>query len=201
LAARSGPSDDRAPDSVCPASSTGPRRRNAVAVVSSRPVIPTPPLSKAEVSSPSPRQRVQIGDHPLQTDPAIPPRQLADPVLELGHGFIGNASLWLRVARDREAKERPLPHKEGREVTWSAFEFQGFRHGYAGTIYKGQSKTVDRTYLYHTEHWRWAASYVALTRQRESAQVFPRNRPRRGPARAADGPRRGQVRIRRLGNS
>jgi BID domain of Bartonella effector protein (Bep) len=27
-------------------------------------------------------------------------------------------------------------------------------------------------YLYHTHHWRAAASYVALTRQRESAQVF-----------------------------
>jgi Ti-type conjugative transfer relaxase TraA len=60
----------------------------------------------------------------------------------------------------------------GREVTWSAAEFEGFRHGYAGTIYKGQGKTLDRTYLYHTEHWRAAASYVALTRQRESAQVF-----------------------------
>ena len=61
---------------------------------------------------------------------------------------------------------------EGREVAWSAAEFQGFRHGYAGTIYKGQGKTLDHTYLYHTEHWRAAASYVALTRQRESAQVF-----------------------------
>ncbi len=60
----------------------------------------------------------------------------------------------------------------GREVTWSAAEFSGFRHGYAGTIYKGQGKTLDHTYLLHTHHWRAAASYVALTRQRESAQVF-----------------------------
>jgi Ti-type conjugative transfer relaxase TraA len=60
----------------------------------------------------------------------------------------------------------------GRDVTWFAGEFQGFRHGYAGTIYKGQGKTLDHTYLYHTTHWRSAASYVALTRQRESAQVF-----------------------------
>ena len=60
----------------------------------------------------------------------------------------------------------------GREVTWFAGDFEGFRHGYAGTIYKGQGKTLDRTYLYHTEHWRAAASYVALTRQRDSAQVF-----------------------------
>jgi hypothetical protein len=60
----------------------------------------------------------------------------------------------------------------GRVVSWSADDFQGFRHGYAGTIYKGQGKTLDHTYLYHSHHWRAAASYVALTRQRESAQVF-----------------------------
>ncbi len=63
--------------------------------------------------------------------------------------------------------------KEGRTATWSAAdEFEGFRHGYAGTIYKGQGKTLDHTYLLHTHHWRAAASYVALTRQRDSAQVF-----------------------------
>jgi hypothetical protein len=62
--------------------------------------------------------------------------------------------------------------REGREVEWSASEFSGFRHGYAGTIYKGQGKTLDHTYLLHTTHWRAASSYVALTRQRESAKVF-----------------------------
>ena len=61
---------------------------------------------------------------------------------------------------------------EPREVVWSASEFAGFRHGYAGTIYKGQGKTLDETYLLHTHHWRQASSYVALTRQREKAQVF-----------------------------
>jgi len=60
----------------------------------------------------------------------------------------------------------------GRAVSWSGEDFQGFRHGYAGTIYKGQGKTLGHTYLYHTAHWRSAASYVALTRQRDSAQVF-----------------------------
>ena len=61
---------------------------------------------------------------------------------------------------------------QAREVVWSASEFAGFRHGYAGTIYKGQGKTLDHTYLLHTEHWRQASSYVALTRQRESARIF-----------------------------
>jgi ATP-dependent exoDNAse (exonuclease V) alpha subunit len=41
----------------------------------------------------------------------------------------------------------------GREVTWSATAFPGFRHGYAGTIYKGPGKTLDHTYLLHSHHW------------------------------------------------
>ena len=50
--------------------------------------------------------------------------------------------------------------------------FRQFRHGYAGTIYKGQGRTLDQTYLYHSEHWRSAASYVALTRHRDKAELF-----------------------------
>jgi Ti-type conjugative transfer relaxase TraA len=53
-----------------------------------------------------------------------------------------------------------------------AGQFNSIRHGYAGTIYKGQGKTLDQTYLYHSEHWRGAASYVALTRHREHTKVF-----------------------------
>ena len=82
----------------------------------------------------------------------------------------------------------------GREVTWFAGEFEGFRHGYAGTIYKGQGKTLDRTYLYHTEHWRAAASYVALTRQRDSAQVFVARETARDANHLARQMARGEVR-------
>jgi Ti-type conjugative transfer relaxase TraA len=51
-------------------------------------------------------------------------------------------------------------------------EFGQFRHGYAGTIYKGQGRTLDQTYLYHSEHWRSASSYVALTRHRKDVTLF-----------------------------
>ncbi len=84
--------------------------------------------------------------------------------------------------------------KEGRVVTWRASEFEGFRHGYAGTIYKGQGKTLDHTYLLHTHHWRAAASYVALTRQRESAQVFVSTEVARDAAQLARQMGRGEVR-------
>jgi Ti-type conjugative transfer relaxase TraA len=56
--------------------------------------------------------------------------------------------------------------------TFDAETFPDFRHGYAGTIYKGQGRTLDQTYLYHSEHWRSAASYVALTRHRDKATLF-----------------------------
>jgi hypothetical protein len=81
----------------------------------------------------------------------------------------------------------------GREVVWSGSEFDGFRHGYAGTIYKGQGKTLDHTYLYHTEHWRQAASYVALTRQRESATIFVARETARNPKQLAWQMARGEV--------
>ncbi len=85
--------------------------------------------------------------------------------------------------------------KEGCTVTWSAADgFEGFRHGYAGTIYKGQGKTLDHTYLLHTHHWRAAASYVALTRQRESAQVFVAEETARDVHQLARQMARGEVR-------
>src|SRR5215212_10628599 len=39
----------------------------------------------------------------------MPPRQVADPVLEPGHRLVGDASPRLRFVRDGEAKERTLP--------------------------------------------------------------------------------------------
>ena len=65
-----------------------------------------------------------------------------------------------------------LDGRAARTITFDAKEFKEFRHGYAGTIYKGQGRTLDQTYLYHSEHWRSAASYVALTRHRDKAEVF-----------------------------
>jgi hypothetical protein len=52
-----------------------------------------------------------------------------------------------------------------------AGEFDSFRYD-AGTIYKSQGRTLDQMYLYHSQHWRSASAYVALTRHRESVAVF-----------------------------
>ena len=65
-----------------------------------------------------------------------------------------------------------LDSRRDQTVTFDTAQFDKFRHGYAGTIYRGQGRTLDQTYLYHSEHWRSAASYVALTRHRDKAEVF-----------------------------
>ena len=65
-----------------------------------------------------------------------------------------------------------LDGSDGRLIVFDAATFTAFRHGYAGTIYKGQGRTLDQTYLYHSEHWRSAASYVALSRHRDKAELF-----------------------------
>ena len=65
-----------------------------------------------------------------------------------------------------------LDGKNGARLTIDPSVFQDYRHAYAGTIYRGQGRTLDQTYLYHSEHWRSAASYVALTRHREKAELF-----------------------------
>lgn len=68
------------------------------------------------------------------------------------------------------AGERLLSFTVGSDQ--AAGKFDQLRHGYAGTIYKGQGRTLDRTYLYHSEHWRAASSYVALTRHRQNVSLF-----------------------------
>jgi Ti-type conjugative transfer relaxase TraA len=76
------------------------------------------------------------------------------------------------VAIEGSAITVQLDGKQQKQLTFDGDEFKGFRHGYAGTIYKGQGRTLDQTYLYHSEHWRSAASYVALTRHRDKAEMF-----------------------------
>ncbi len=65
-----------------------------------------------------------------------------------------------------------LDGKKKRQVEFDVTAFRDFRHGYAGTIYKGQGRTLDQTYLFHSEHWRATSSYVALTRHSHETKLF-----------------------------
>ena len=84
--------------------------------------------------------------------------------------FNGNAGIIQSI--DGSQITVRLDGRSGTLLTFDAEAFGEFRHGYAGTIYKGQGRTLDQTYLYHSEHWRSAASYVALSRHREKTELF-----------------------------
>jgi len=59
-----------------------------------------------------------------------------------------------------------------KRISFPINEFSNIDLGYSGSIYRGQGKTLDEVYLFHTSHWRDAASYVALTRSRKSTRIF-----------------------------
>lgn len=74
------------------------------------------------------------------------------------------------VELDRKGKARTVTFTVGAEG--EAGEFNAIRHGYAGTIYKGQGRTLDQSYLFHSQSWRAASAYVGLSRHRESTSLF-----------------------------
>jgi hypothetical protein len=66
-------------------------------------------------------------------------------------------------------------------------EFNKFKLGYAGTIYKGQGATLDQTYVCHSSHWKNSSAYVALTRHKESIEIFASRETVRGMDKAHEG--------------
>lgn len=50
--------------------------------------------------------------------------------------------------------------------------YRDLDYGYAATVHKAQGVTVDRSYVLATPHFDRHATYVALSRHRESATVF-----------------------------
>lgn len=81
-----------------------------------------------------------------------------------------------------------LDTKDGRNKTLTliygtnreAGEFSEIQYGYAGTIYKGQGQTLDLTYLLHSNHWKAASGYVALSRHKERCTVFAARKTTKG---------------------
>lgn len=60
----------------------------------------------------------------------------------------------------------------GSDVQVDTRSYRAIDHGYAGTIYRGQGKTLEKSYVLHTDHWRDASSYVAMTRARGETELF-----------------------------
>lgn len=87
--------------------------------------------------------------------------------------YNGHAGVIVGIEADRISLRLDAPAgRVARVVSWAPSLFDGYRLGYAGTIYKSQGRTLDHTYLLHSKFWRSASAYVALTRQRLGATVF-----------------------------
>jgi hypothetical protein len=122
------------------------------------------------------RQRGELGDdHPLRNKDGMLAFAVEDRIqftaTDKKQGlFNGAAGTVLSIEGSRITVR--LDGRAGELRSFDSAAFPEFRHGYAGTIYKGQGRTLDQTYLYHSEHWRSAASYVALTRHQDKAELF-----------------------------
>lgn len=71
-----------------------------------------------------------------------------------------------------EGKVLTIATDAGTSVNVDTRTYRAIDHGYAGTIYRGQGKTLEKSYVLHTDHWRDASSYVAMTRARGETELF-----------------------------
>jgi hypothetical protein len=123
------------------------------------------------------KERGEIGgeDHAFQTKHGSADFSERDRIqitgTDKGRGLINGAAGTIEKIEGDKIAVR-LDGRGEMRIEFDAKEFQDFRLGYAGTIYKGQGRTLDQTYLYHSEHWRSAASYVALTRHKDKTEIF-----------------------------
>ncbi len=65
-----------------------------------------------------------------------------------------------------------LSSEKARTITFSTDRYHDLDHGYAATIHKAQGVTVDRAYILVSQYMDGHATYVGLSRHRESADVF-----------------------------
>lgn len=90
---------------------------------------------------------------------------------ELG---VKNGTVGKIVALDEENLKVKI-HKENQAehiINFSIKQYQDLDYGYAATIHKGQGGTFDRTFFLASKYIDRHTGYVALTRHRESVEVF-----------------------------
>jgi Ti-type conjugative transfer relaxase TraA len=62
--------------------------------------------------------------------------------------------------------------KTPKTITFSTDRYNDLDHGYAATIHKSQGVTVDRAYVLASKYMDGHATYVGLSRHRESVDIF-----------------------------
>ncbi len=84
--------------------------------------------------------------------------------LEVKNGTLGQV-------RDLSPQRMTVRLDDGRSVAFDLKHYADIDHGYAATIHKAQGMTVDRTHVLATPGLDRHATYVALSRHRESVQL------------------------------
>ena len=95
--------------------------------------------------------------------------------LEVKNGTLGTVEAIERAGEGKEASARftvRLDGEAGRTVSFDLKDYDHFDHGYAATIHKTQGVTVDRTHVLATSHMDRHAAYVALSRHRDSVELY-----------------------------
>jgi len=85
---------------------------------------------------------------------------------------VKNGSLGTVERVDQGALQVRLDGKDETRVIVETKDYQDLDYGYASTIHKSQGATVDRTYVLVSRYFDRHTSYVALSRHRDSAQLF-----------------------------
>jgi Ti-type conjugative transfer relaxase TraA len=91
-----------------------------------------------------------------------------DRTLEIMNGHVG------RVVSIAENEIAVQLDETGKVVRFDPATFTSWGLGYAGTVYRGQGETLPQAYaLYdHVRSWSARSTYVALTRHRQSFDLF-----------------------------
>jgi hypothetical protein len=126
------------------------------------------------------KEQGELGqDHPLKTE--IGERQFAendriyflknDRDLSVKNGTLGTIERlqgdMLTIKLDKKEG-----HKDHRTITFSTDRYHHIDHGYAATVHKSQGVTVDRSYVLASKYMDGHATYVGMSRHRESADLF-----------------------------
>jgi Ti-type conjugative transfer relaxase TraA len=85
--------------------------------------------------------------------------------LNVKNGMIGTVA-------DVSASGVTVDLDNGRRVAFDPRSYQAFDHGYACTVHKAQGVTVDNAFVYATRSMDRHLAYVAMTRHRDSAQMY-----------------------------
>ena len=128
-------------------------------------------------------QNFALGDQIILTANAKTKAQRASGLYNNSTGTIAEIAQDERGARvtvllDRKSRDGSL-----REVSFvvgdkaERGEFNALKHGYAGTTYKTLGDNIPVPYVLHSDQWRSAGGYVALTRQSERVAMFAAEKP------------------------